>query len=159
VPQQKTLGKTVDYAEQKISEFIHNPNYEELRKLQPSVTGGRMGGTLPADTLTVPDMLYKLTHHFTELEGKAIGNQPWLDQGYYIQKAMQMINFSLSRTGVALKSDAQIVVPPLGLEQPRRFDFNRPFLIYIKKRESGVSPFFVMWVDNTELMQEFVPMN
>jgi hypothetical protein len=159
VPQQKTLGKTVDYAEQKISEFMHDPNYEELRKLQPSVTGGRMGGTLPADTLTVPDILYKLTHHFIELEGKAIGNQPWLDQGYYIQKAMQMINFSLSRTGVALKSDAQIVVPPLGLEQPRRFDFNRPFLIYIKKRESGASPFFVMWVDNTELMQEFIPEN
>ena len=156
VPQQKTLGKTVDYAEQKISEFTQDPNYEQLRKLQPAVTGGRFGEQ-PAETLAVPDVLYKLTHHFAELEGKAIGNQPWLDQGYYIHKAMQMINFTLGRTGVVLKSDATIVVPPLGIDtEQRRFDFNRPFLIYIKKREPAASPFFVMWVDNAELMQEFV---
>ena len=156
VPQQKNLGKTVDYAEQKISEFKQDPNYEQMRKLQPALTGGRFGER-PAETLTVPDVLYKLTHHFAELEGKALGNQPWLDQGYYIRKAMQKTDFTLGRTGVVLKSDAQIVVPPLGqLPEPRRFDFNKPFLIYVKKREPAASPFFVMWVDNAELMQEFV---
>ena len=156
VPQQKNLGKTVDYAEQKISEFKQDPNYEQMRKLQPALTGGRFGER-PAETLTVPDVLYKLTHHFAELEGKALGNQPWLDQGYYIRKAMQKTDFTLGRTGVVLKSDAQIVVPPLGqLPEPRRFDFNKPFLIYVKKREPAASPFFVTWVDNAELMQEFV---
>ncbi|GEM_PF-199618 len=157
VPQQKNLGKTVDYAEQKISEFTQDPNYEQMRKLQPALTAGRFGER-PAETLTVPDVLYKLTHHFAELEGKSLGNQPWLDQGYYIQKAMQMIDFTLGRTGVVLKSDAVIVVPPLGIDtDQRRFEFNRPFLIYIKKREPAASPFFVMWVDNAELMKEFVP--
>jgi hypothetical protein len=151
VPQQKNLGKTVAYVEQKIFEFMQDPNYEQLRKLQPA------SDIRPADTLTVPDVLYKLTYHFAELEGGAIGNQPWLDQGYYIHKAMQMIDFSLSRTGVVLKSDATIIIPPLSsVTQPRRFDFSRPFLIYIKKREPAASPFFVMWVDNAELMQEFV---
>ena len=154
VPQQNTLGETVDNAEQKISEFTQDPNYEQVRKLQPAVTGRRFGER-PAETLTVPDVLYKLTHHFAELQGKAIGNQPWLDQGYYIHKAMQMIDFTLGRTGVVLKSDAVIVIPPLGIDTGlRRFDFNRPFLIYIKKREPAASPFFVMWVDNAELMQE-----
>jgi hypothetical protein len=160
VPQQKNLDKTVAYVEQKILEFKQDPSYEQLRKLQPSAIGGRTGGRRPAETLTVPDVLYKLTHHFAELEGKAIGNQPWLDQGYYIQKAMQMIDFTLGRTGVVLKSDATIVIPPLGIDTgPRRFDFNRPFLILVKKREPAASPFFVMWVDNAELMQEFVPEN
>ena len=160
VPQQKTLGKTVDYAEQKISEFTQDPDYGQMRKLRPATVGGRTGAPQPAETLAVPDMLYKLTHHFAELEGKAIGNQPWLDQGYYIRKALQMIDFSLSRTGVVLKSDATIIIPPLSsVTEPRRFDFNRPFLIYIKKREPAASPFFVMWVDNAELMQEFVPSN
>ena len=41
----------------------------------------------------------------------------------------------------------------------RRFHFNRPFLIYVKKREPAAAPFFVMWVDNAELMHEFVPGN
>ena len=156
VPQQINLGKTVDYAEQKMSEFIQDPNNEQLRKLRPAVTGGRSGGTQPAESLIVPDVLYKLTHHFAELEGRAIGNQPWLDQGYYISKAMQMIDFTLGRTGVVLKSDAQIVIPPLGQLEARRFHFDRPFLIYVKKRGPDYSPFFVMWVDNAELMQEFV---
>jgi len=151
VPQQKNLDKTMAYIEQKISEFKQTTDYEQMRKLQP------VSDIRPADTLIIPDILYKLRHHFAELEGKAIGNQPWRVQGYHIQKAMQMIDFSLSRTGVVLKSDAQIVAPPAAyIPEPRRFDFNRPFLIYIKKREPAASPFFVMWVDSAELMQEFV---
>lgn len=151
VPQQKNLGKTVAFVEQKISEFKQDPNYEQLRKLQPA------SDFQPADSLTVPDVLYKLTHHFAELEGKSLGNQPWMDQGYYIQKAMQMIDFTLGRTGVVLKSDAIIIIPPFGgAPEPRSFHFDKPFLIYVKKREPAASPFFVMWVDNAELMQEFV---
>ena len=155
MPQQKNLGKTVVLVEQKISEFMQDPNYEEVRKLQPSVAlfSGDRG---PAETLIVPDMLYKLTHHFTELEGGAIANQPWLDQAYLIGKAMQVTDFTLARTGTMLNSDPHIIDPPLRYREPRRFEFNRPFLIYIKKREPAASPFFVMWVDNAELMQEFV---
>ena len=125
--------------------------------LQPAVIGGRSGGIRPADSLIVPDVLYKLTHHFAELEGRAIGNQPWFDQGYFICKAMQMTDFTLGRTGVILKSDAIIIIPPRGIiTEPRRFYFDRPFLIYVTKREPAASPFFVMWVDNAELMKEFV---
>ena len=153
VPQQENLGKTVDYAEQKISEFMQDPNYEELRKLRPAVTGGRFGEQ-PGDSLIVPAMLYKLTHHFTELEGRLIGNQPWLDQGYIMGKAMQVTDFALGRAGLVLKLDEDIVVT--SATSVRRFHFDRPFLIYIKKREPAACPFFVMWVDNAELMQEFV---
>ena len=157
IPQQKNLGKTVAFVEQKISEFMQDPNYEQLRKLRPAVRGGRSGSIQPADSLIVPEVLYKLTHHFAELEGRALGNQPWRDQGYFIRKAMQMIDFTLGRTGVILKSDAIIIIPPLGgILEPRRFNFDRSFLIYVRKREPAASPFFVMWVDNAELMQEFV---
>jgi len=153
-PQQKNLGKTVAFVEQKISEFMQDPNYEQMRKLQPTVRS--RWGQMPADSLIIPDMLYKLTHHFAELEGKPIGNQPWLDQAYLFGKAMQVTDFMLGRTGVSLNSDHHIIVPPLSYQELRRFDFDRPFLIYIKKREPAASPFFVMWVDNAELMQEFL---
>lgn len=156
VPQQKNLGKTVAFVEQKIYEFMQDPDYEQLRKLRPATVGGRSGGERPADTLIVPEVLYKLTHHFAELEGKAIGNQPWLDQGYFIRKAILTTDFTLGRTRFVLNTDEQIVVPPLGQPELRCFHFDRPFLIYVKKREPAASPFFVMWVDNAELMQEFV---
>ena len=73
---------------------------------------------------------------------------------------MQMIDFTLGRTGVVLKSDAVIIIPPRGgILESRRFDFDKPFLIYVRKRGPAASPFFVMWVDNAELMQEFLVEN
>ncbi|MBC8469390.1 MAG: hypothetical protein H8D56_07950 [Planctomycetes bacterium] len=105
--------------------------------------------------MIVPDTLYNLTHQYKELIGKKIKNPNYWN--YWFLIARQMINFSLSRTGVTLKSESMLAPAPpaarLGL--PRRLHCNRPFLIYVKKRQGGTDPFFVMWVDNAELMQEF----
>jgi len=135
VSRRNTLGSTVATVEQKISEFKENPGYEVLRKLRPPIFG-------PGDIVIVPDVLYKLTHQFTELKDRLLGNSQ-LPRNFILE-ALQMIDFSLSRTGVILKSEAVLVLY-----------FNRPFLIYVKKRQGGTNPFFVMWVDNAELMQEF----
>ena len=148
VPKQNNLGETVTFVEQKIFEFKQDPDYEQLRKLQPA------SDFQSADSLIFPDVFYRLTHHFAELEDKAIGNQPWLDQGYFIYQTMQMIDFTLG--GIILRD--RINSPPW-LRKPRSFHFDKPFLVYIKKREPSASPFFVMWVDNAELMKEFVPDN
>ena len=148
VPRRNTLRETVAAVEQKISEFKNDPHYEQLRKLRPP-------DFMPGDSVIVPDVLYKLTHHFAELEGKPLGNQPWRAQGYFILQAMQMIDFALSRTGVTLKSEARLIVPAARMPVPRQLYFNRPFLVYVKKRGPDKSPFFVMWVDNAELMKEF----
>jgi len=136
VPRQETLSEMISYVESKISEFSSDPNYTHLRELDPS------------DKLIIPDVLYKLTHHFKELEGKVIGNQPWCLEGYFIWKAVQMIDFSLTRTSIILHPN-----PALGRGRYIRFD--KPFLIYVKKRGAEYSPIFVMWVDNAELLNEF----
>jgi len=141
------LGEALKTIEQNISQFKSDPHYEVLRELRS------------IDNLIVPDVLYKLTHHFKELEDKRLANPKWWELGYFIFEASQMVDFSLSRTGVILKSEAVIGVAggmgPPQLEQPRHFYFDRPFLIYVKKRGADYSPFFVMWVDNAELMSEF----
>lgn len=146
VPQGKNLREQIAAVEEKLSEFKHDTDYKLLCKLRT------------IDSLIVPDILYKLTHKYNELIGKYIGNRKFL--GYWFLIARQMIDFSLSRTGVTIKSHALIVVPPFNrggrrVEEPRYFHFDRPFLIYVKKRQGGTEPFFVMWVDNAELMQEF----
>jgi prepilin-type processing-associated H-X9-DG protein len=150
VPRRASLTEMIADLEKKISEFKLDPDYEELRKLRPKEHKDDM-----ADELVVPDVLYILTHHFKELEGKSLGNRKYL--GNIIYEAMQMIDFSLSRTGVVLKSESRMV--SFGMEVhsvlPRYFHFNRPFLIYVKKRGAEHSPFFVMWVDNAELLNEF----
>jgi len=149
LPRQDTLRETVDAVEKKVSEFKKDPDYEQLRKFHLYGFAIR-----EPDSLIVPDILYKLTHQYEELIGKKIKNQNYMN--YWFLIARQMINFSLSRTGVTLKSEGIAAPPPPArLQFPRRFHFNRPFLIYVKKRQGGTDPFFVMWVDNAELMQEF----
>ncbi|MHC4477639.1 MAG: hypothetical protein ACYTEL_18490 [Planctomycetota bacterium] len=97
------------------------------------------------DVLLVPNMFWRVTHHFHELEGKSLGNGGY--EGYYIKKAMQMVEFRLDRSGAELKSEAKLHVA----SGPSHFMFDRPFLIYMKKR-GAEHPFFVMWVDNAELL-------
>jgi len=135
-----TLGETLRDTEEKISSFKRNPQYDNRRKLEPM------------DQLVVPDILFKLTHHFKELEWKHLANPKWKEIGYFIFEARQMVNFSLSRTGVTLKLEGRLGA---GGGLPRQLRFDRPFLIYVKKRGTEYSPFFVMWVDNCELMEKF----
>ncbi|MBN2315914.1 MAG: hypothetical protein JXM79_18450 [Sedimentisphaerales bacterium] len=146
VPWRGTLGETLNDVQKYIAEFKQDPQYDILRNLRP------------IDSLIVPDVLYKLTHHFKELEGKPLANPKWRERDYFIFEARQMVHFSLSRTGVILKSEAALGAAggmPPRVKQPRYFHFDRPFLIYVKKRGAEYSPFFVMWVDNCELMEKF----
>ncbi len=144
VPRSNTLGEAARSVGDKIAQFKNDPNYKTLRAVRP------------ADTLIVPDVLYKLTHHFEELLGKQVTNmggpEPTL-----IFEAMQRIDFTLSRTGVVLKSEARFATTTKSrdLDTPRHLHFDRPFLIYVKKREADATPFFIMWVDNAELMKRY----
>ncbi|MBN2182991.1 MAG: hypothetical protein JW715_13860 [Sedimentisphaerales bacterium] len=153
IPRRGSLTELIADVEKKISEFRHDPYYDQLRKLRTNLNQGYTD-----DMLIVPDVLYKLTHHYNELVGKNIGNSPWKEQGYFIFEAIQMIDFSLSRTGVTIKSEVFFGTSgafPRRIKEPRHIYFNRPFLIYVKKRGENFSPFFVMWVDNAELLNEF----
>jgi prepilin-type processing-associated H-X9-DG protein len=144
VPQCLTLGEAAKTLQERIASFKNDLDYEVLRKLRP------------IDTLIVPDVLYRLTHHFDGLLGKYLGNQKW--RGYFISEALQMIDFSLSRTGVVLRSEARLRLATRSSSQvshPRHLHFNRPFLICVRKREPNATPFFLMWVDNAELMKPY----
>ena len=57
------------------------------------------------------------------------------------------MDFKLDKGGVELASHAGDIMK----EGPRRFYFDRPYLIILKKR-GAEQPFFVMWVENAELM-------
>lgn len=97
------------------------------------------------DVLRVPDMAWRISRLFTELEGQQFTNQAL--SGLPIQQARQDLEFRLSRTGAALKAESGMVAEAI----PRHYIFDRPFLLYMKQR--GVeSPYFVMWVDNAELL-------
>jgi hypothetical protein len=98
------------------------------------------------DTLLVPLMHWRIEHHFRELEGKRLLN-PGLP-GLPLGGALQTIEFKMDRYGAEVVSEALVVWLNGG---PKHYHFDRPFLIYLKKRDAQ-HPFFVMWVDNAELL-------
>ena len=101
-----------------------------------------------ADVLLVPNVFFKLDHHFTELEGRDKIVLNAIGRGLFVGVAFQGIGFRLDRSGAELESEAAIEVECVGLPPPI---FNRPFLIVMRRR-GAEHPFFVMWVDNAELL-------
>ena len=104
----------------------------------------------PNDVFLIPDLNWEISHHFTELEGTSILNTSI--SGQRIDVALQDIRFVLSRGGVELASEAKMYMRPI----PTHYVFNRPFLIYLKRRDAE-TPLFVMWVANSELLSKHEP--
>ncbi len=134
VEPKETLEETLEYVLNKIVEKEENSQSDDIDLLDD------------VDVLMVPEMFWEIDHRFEELIGKMINNA---NPPMPIIEAKQTIKLKLDRYGVVLESSARIVVFAI----PRRFIFNRPFLIYVKKRERQ-QPFFVMWIDNAELLNK-----
>jgi hypothetical protein len=103
----------------------------------------------PTDTLLVPAIAWRIVHDFSELEGKRFQNPKLSD--LRLDQAMQTIQFRLDRGGMELRSEAKFAA----LCVPSHYRVNRPFLLYAKKR-GAERPYFVMWVDNAELLAKAV---
>lgn len=127
-----TLEQTLLDLQNKLNEFSKQP-------------GGKCPEIGITDVLFVPNFFWRIVHHFREIEGKVLLSRPY--SGYELIEAKQMVDFRLDRSGARLKSEARIIFKGLSM----RYVFDKPFLIYIRKRGAEY-PFFVMWVDNTELL-------
>ncbi len=131
VPPQGSLAGALEYIRTQMAEFEKRDYYYE---------GAReFHGT---DILQVPQMFWRTDHRFRELIGKTAANV-----GLPILEAMQTIEFRLDRCGAMLESESNLRVGAI----PKYLIFNRPFLVYMQKR-GAEQPFFVMWVDNAELL-------
>jgi hypothetical protein len=130
VEPQGSLGQTLEHIRRGIADFPKSLGYEPNHRLDR------------VDCLKVPEMFWKIDHRFQELIGRVVGNA-----GMPVVEAMQTIEFRLDRCGAVLNTEARAAVAAL----PRKFLFDRPFLVYMQKR-GAEHPFFVMWVDNAELL-------
>lgn len=133
VARQATLADTIAQVEQKISA---NAGAEPYRTNLHAL-----------DTLLVPNLAFEISHRFREIEGpdKRFSNPPLRDQ--YLAAAGQTIRFRLDRSGAELSSESKVYVKPAA----SHYHFDRPFLVYLKKR-GGERPVFAMWVENAELL-------
>jgi hypothetical protein len=112
---------------------------DTLRDVQEKIERGL--GHRPSlfiyDVLLVPNILFTVSGGFPELERIISGLQTF-----------QTIKFKLDRKGALLVSEARLMTVGGGGVS---YAFDRPFLVLMKKRHWD-RPFFVMWVDNAELL-------
>lgn len=125
---------------------------EMLKTVEEKITmaGKKEGqdGLGPNDVLLVPDIVWRISHRFAELEGQEFTNAKL--NGQRIDVAQQDIQFRLDRSGAELKSETKMLAAPI----PTYYVFDRPFILYMKQRGAKI-PYFVMWVDNAELLNKW----
>lgn len=110
------------------------PTLAKTVQVVDKLLGGEAEKLEMGDDLQVPEVSFLLDHRFPELEG------------VNLQLAFQRIRFELNRFGAGVESEAVLYLP-----KHKRLVFDRPFLVYMRKRGSS-RPFFVMWVDNAEIL-------
>jgi hypothetical protein len=98
------------------------------------------------DVLLVPDVVWRISHHFRELEGRDFQNATL--RGQRMDVAQEDIAFRLDRSGAELRAESHMYAASTAMY----YVFDRPFLIYLKKR-GATRPYFAMWVDNAELLR------
>jgi hypothetical protein len=98
-----------------------------------------LGSGEQAAWVVVPNLNFMIQHQFKEFE-----NVP------YLINAHQSIDFLLDKTGAAVSSESTVWAR-LAAKVGYSFEFTRPFLIVMRKR-GAEEPYFVMWVDNAELL-------
>ncbi len=136
VKPEATLQATLEALEAKMKGW--NPEEEKDRHLQDE------------DDLLVPTLGLSLLHSYDEILGAMLAN-PVRGQGWPFVRAEQKVDFLLTRWGAQLSSYGVDVALCATMHQYRHFVFDRPFLVYMKKRGEK-TPYFAMWVADTTFM-------
>lgn len=136
VPRANTLGEALATVQTRISQ----PLGRNVKKYLDT-----------EEQLVIPLLTLYVRRTYTELTARKL-----LNPGFSklpLVEAIQLIRFQLDESGAILDAEAALGYfngdedPPA----PRRFVFDRPFLIYLQQ-QNATQPYFVMWVENVEVL-------
>ena len=124
--------------------------YEQIIKESENETEKNF---LETDILQIPNISFKLKKEFKELENQkykiASGDE------YYIEKAMQTIQFDLDQKGGKVKSEAGMMtnkVTAVLPSNPRKFVIDNTFTIFLKEKDKEL-PYFATKISDITNVQ------
>jgi len=107
----------------------------------------------PGDALAVPLFNFRLGHDYRALVGKMIRTGRF--NGWLFERAFQRVRLRLDERGASLSSESEIAIGCSRAASPSRFiAFNRPFLLYLRRKESE-APYLVMWVGHPGILVSY----
>lgn len=105
------------------------------------------------DIVQIPVIDFEVEKEFEELADLFFLN-PELAE-YFISKAIQNVKFQLNEKGAKLRSEAVISVRKCSLsfeEEIKFMIFNKPFLVYMK-RKPHTPAYFAAWINDTSILK------
>ncbi|MFA5995419.1 MAG: hypothetical protein WCW27_06760 [Patescibacteria group bacterium] len=97
-----------------------------------------------------------LDHHrdYVELIGKYLANKGF--EKYFIAQMFENIKFNMDEKGAKVENEAVIALNDVLMmepEKPKNLILNKPYWV-IMQRENSSNPYFILGVNNTELMDK-----
>ena len=107
------------------------------------------------ETLKIPNLEFKEKKEFKELEGKEFKFST--GELYYIDKAIQTIEFKLDKKGGEVKSEAGMMTVKSAIIEPseteiREFNLDDTFTIFLKEEEKEI-PYFAARISDITKFQ------
>jgi serine protease inhibitor len=104
------------------------------------------------DIFSIPIIKFNIEKNYSEIEGQTFTTN---GKRHHVEEAYQRTGFMLDENGAVVESQAYTTTDSIASEpmkiQPKRMIFDKPFLIIIKRTKKD-NPYFVMYVQNTELL-------
>lgn len=108
----------------------------------------------PYDRVAIPRVALGVQGEYPQLSGSVLQNGA---EQLTLASVRQTVAFLLNETGtklaVAMNMEVDMDGPSRGRPQPKNMILDKPFYIIVKKRDDNVSPYLVLWISNTELLE------
>lgn len=107
-----------------------------------------------SDYFEAPRLLLDINRDYNELIGKQLANKNF--EAYYIAKMFENIKFNMDEKGAKVENEAVIMLPKSiaeVAEKTKNLILDKPFWV-VMKRQNSQNPYFILGVNNTELMEK-----
>lgn len=106
------------------------------------------------DRFEIPKLHLDCHRDYIELIGKYLANQDF--ENYFITHMFESIKFDMDEAGARVENAATVVTEIASMARPAKyksFILDKPYWV-IMKRKNSQNPYFILGVNNTELMGE-----
>ncbi|NGM64706.1 hypothetical protein [Sphingobacterium sp. SGR-19] len=108
----------------------------------------------PYDRVAIPRIVLGVQGAYPQLSGSILQNG---EEQLTLASVHQSVAFLLNETGTKLAAEMNKEVDRNGLPRaaftPKTMMLDKPFYIIVKKKDDNLSPYLVLWINNTELLE------
>jgi hypothetical protein len=133
-----------------------------LKQMNQLINIGNKERTLPKaswkyalndfDIFSIPTIRFNIETNYSDIQGQTFTTK---GEPHHVEEAYQRIGFVLNEKGAVVESEAHATTDSVAADPikvlPKKMVFDKPFFVIIKRTKSD-NPYFVMYVQNTELL-------